>query len=201
MSRPVIRRQLAAEPEEIITFLDLIELHFVVIFRSQGVSLATIRKAAENAARQFNTDHPFAVRRFDTDGRSIFATMIETATSGGREPQTKLVQELEIAQYVFGDQVEPFFRKLDYGVEGAERYWPLGRDKCVVLDPARAFGKPIDVATGVPTWPLYQAVLGGEEVQTVARWYEVAVGTVKCAVEYEKSLVPAGPLHRQRNPA
>lgn len=184
VSRPIISRQMAGAGPELITFLDLIELFFVAMFYDKGVSLTYIRKAAETAQREFDTDHPFAVQQFETDGSRIFVMLQAEPDSGSH------TQELIDAQYVFDDQVRPFFKtKLDCDLEGVTRFWPLGKGRCVVLDPHRSFGKPLDVASGVPTRPLYQAHLAGETIGTIARWYEIPPETVECAVEYEQSLL------------
>ena len=54
-----------------ITFLELMELHFVQMFKEAGVSLPTIRRAAKTASQQFGCPHPFTVHRFDTDGQQV----------------------------------------------------------------------------------------------------------------------------------
>ena len=131
--------------ERTITFLELMELHFIKLFRDEGVGLETIRKAAKTAARQFATPYPFAVHRFDTDGRTVFATLL----SG--EEQTAVIEDLKHGQYVLDTIVRPFFKKLEYGNDTAVRFWPLGAGQRVVLDPERQFGKPIDNETAVPT--------------------------------------------------
>ena len=40
------------DSEQVLTFLELMELHFIKMFRSEGVSMPTIRKAAEAAGRR-----------------------------------------------------------------------------------------------------------------------------------------------------
>jgi hypothetical protein len=145
------------------------ELHFVKLFRTEGVTMSTIRRAALAATELFHTDYPFAVKRFDTDGRRIFATLAERA--GGEK---HVVEELGKGQIVFDDFVRPFFRKLEYrGEAEALRYWPLGADRRVVLDPAREFGAPIDAETGVPTFALFDAVqtAGTRKTREVRRFH------------------------------
>src|SRR5258708_2414654 len=56
-----------------LSFLDLVEILFVKAFRDYGVSMKTIRAAAATGVELFGTDHPFAVKRLETDGRSVFA--------------------------------------------------------------------------------------------------------------------------------
>lgn len=169
--------------EQTLTFLELMELHFIKMFRSEGVSLQTIRKAARAASKRFGTDYPFAVRRFDTDGRTIFATLLE------RESDAVVVEDLKKGQYVFENIMRPFFHKLEYhGANEAMRYWPLEVTGRVVLDPERHFGKPIDARTGVPTKAIYEAVQVEEDPAVVAEWFDVPIEAVTSAVEFEKSI-------------
>lgn len=173
----------AFEPEErTITFLELMELHFVQMFREAGVTLQTIRKAAEMAAKRLKTTYPFAVHCFDTDGRTIFATLIDA------EKDKALLEDLRKGQYVFDSIIRPFFKKLEYGPQHAVRFWPRGTDGRVVLDPTRRFGKPIDSETGVPTISLFHAIEAGEDETTVASWFAVPIEAVIAATQFEKSL-------------
>src|SRR5579872_2488103 len=86
----IINRRL--QGENLLTFAELMELHFVKMFRDENVSLQAIRKAASEATRKFRTDYPFAVKRFDTDGTSIFATL------SSKETDRELVEELRHGQ-------------------------------------------------------------------------------------------------------
>ncbi len=186
---PVITRYLGEE--EPITFLELIELLFVRLFRNQDLSMQYIRSAARIAADLFNTRYPFAVKKFDTDGRRIFATLEERLP--GLAQERRVIEELGRGQTVFETVVRPFFRKLEYaGYAEALRYWPLERGGRVVLDPERNFGKPIDAETGVPTRALFDAVAtAGEHPLTVAKWFGVPLAAVKAARKYEHLLLRA----------
>lgn len=175
----------------VLTFLDLIELGFVAMFRQEGVSLAVIRAAADRGASLFHTNHPFAVHRFTTDGQTIFAVLKKPGERPKGISWSDLVQDLETSQYVFGKFAEPFFRKIKWGATKALQLWPLGMDKRVVLDPQRALGKPIDAPTGVPTSALFRAIQSGESPAIVANWYEVPLEAVLQSVEYERSLLAA----------
>jgi len=178
----LIHRALAPE-ERTVTFLELMELHFINMFRSEGVSLQTIRRAAVAASRKFHAEYPFAVRKFDTDGRTIFATLIRDAED------EEMVEDLKRGQYVFRQIMRPFFRRLEYrGTDEALRYWPLDIKGRVVLDPERQFGKPIDSETGIPTQTLYEAVKIGQEPSDVATWFGVPRKAVAAAIKFEQSL-------------
>jgi uncharacterized protein (DUF433 family)/DNA-binding transcriptional MerR regulator len=173
----------------ILTLADLVELKLISLFRDAGVSMRKIRRVAEWAAEKYSTNHPFAMKQFKTDGKRIFVEMEEREERerAGRKPR-RHHQEAPEGQVVFDAIAVPFFKRLDYAGEEVQRYWPLGKDKRVVLDATRSFGKPIDHEFGVPTLVLYSAFRAGESIESVADWYDVSVEAVEAAIEYEQSL-------------
>lgn len=189
-SEPVIQRDLVAlEGEPLLTFTDLLELHMVALFRRENVSLQTIRAAADKAAQLFNTRHPFVVKQFETDGRHIFATLEDEGIAG--RTQQQMITDLNLSQMVISSIARLFFLNIEYQDFEPIRYWPMGRDGRVVLDPQRSFGKPIDARSGVPTAALYTMARSGESLQSVADWYEIEVEAVEAAVNFEHSLKAA----------
>ena len=179
----IVKRQFKAE--HLLTFAELMELHFVKMFRDEDVSFQAIRKAASEAARKFDADYPFTVKRFDTDGKSIFATLTS------RETERELVEELKHGQLVFRTLIKPFFKKLDYrSTADIERFWPMKKSGRVVLDPSRRFGQPIDSDSGISTDVIFQAVNagGGQDVIVVAKWFDIPPEAVQGAVRFERSL-------------
>ena len=111
-----------------VTFLDLIELLFVRDFLKAGVSLFFIRKAAHVAADLFGEhEHPFCVKKFQTDGKRIFA---RAASDVGDDKMLDLVGR----QHVFARVVEPYMKQLEYSATGNLLKWfPLGNKRHVVL--------------------------------------------------------------------
>ena len=109
-------------------------------FLDHGVSIYAIRRAAETAAQIFSVKHPFCVKRFETDGRSVIARIVDEV---GEERMLDLIRR----QHVFTQLFNPRLRRLDYdlGSGNASRWWPLGKEKPVVLDPGRALGAAIVV--------------------------------------------------------
>jgi len=58
-------------------FLDLIEARFVDAFRKSSVPWPVIRHCAEKTRALVGADHPFSSQRFRTDGRTIFAEIVD----------------------------------------------------------------------------------------------------------------------------
>lgn len=169
---------------EMLTFAELMELYFVKMFRNENVALQTIRKAAEVASVKFRSEYPFTVRRFDTDGKSIFATLI------GKESDNEIVEELKHGQLVFKTVIRPFFRKLKYDGQSLGEFWPLGTSGRVVLDPMRRHGQPIDSETGVPVDTIIDSLKagGGQDAKVVAKWLDIPLEAVQAAIQFDKSL-------------
>jgi len=179
----LIPRELG-EGEGLLTFAELVELHFVKMFRDEGVSLTTIRSASERAAARYGTDCPFSVKRFDTDGKAIIATLYDSS-------DRLVMEDVAKGQYVFEKIMRPFFRKLEYGADSdLLRYWPMSKAGRVVLDPKRKFGKPIDAETGVSTQAIFDALNagGGQSPAEVASWLGIPIAAVRKAAEFERSL-------------
>ena len=188
-SAPILSTTLApVEEEEVLTFHQLIEVLFINLFRKHRVSMPVIRAAAAYAATLFHTNHPFAVEGFKTDGKSIFHQSHFSSEEIEGITQAQLVQDILRGQFVFGEFVEPYFLKIDYERFEAARYWPLGKDKRIVIDPARSFGQPIDSATGVPTKAIYSMYLGGDAPEHISRWFGVERQAIINAIAFEQTL-------------
>lgn len=164
-------------------FLDLLEIRFVNAFRRHGVSWSVIRLAAKRACDVFRQDHPFSRQRFKTDGRSIFAEIIEA------EAETKLL-DLVRSQYAFHKVVSPtLYASLDFSShDEAIRWYPMWPKRQIVVDPQRAFGRPIVAREGVPAAALAKAVEVDGSTENIAKWYDVSKQSVEAAVAFEREL-------------
>jgi uncharacterized protein (DUF433 family) len=166
----------------VLTFRDLIEIQFVHAFRREGVSWKLIRLAADKAQAITGGDHPFASSRFVTDGRTIFAGIVQKTGS-------KELLDLKNDQMAFRRVMLPSLKKnLEIGEYGVKRLWPLGKKRQVVIDPQRQFGQPISPVEGVPTEVLAKSYQATGSYDSVARWYDVSRPAVRAAVDFEKRL-------------
>ena len=182
-NKPLWKTELAEAEVEGISFHDLLEVRFVQAFRKYGVSLQTIRVASGHAKEMFNHPYPFTCKRFQTDGRTIFASAMEET---GDEQLLDLVKK----QFAFTKIIEPsLYRGIEFGNDDLASHWyPLPRSKAVVLDPTIAFGKPIVTNGSVRTSILYDAFKAEENKQYVAKLYEVPVSAVEAAIRFEERL-------------
>ncbi|MFF7705984.1 DUF433 domain-containing protein [Pseudomonas sp. NPDC007930] len=176
--------ELSLGQSPLLGFHDLLEIRFVHAFRKHGVSLQAIRAASRQATALFDQQYPFTCKRFQTDGRSIFATVLN-------ETGDDSILDLARRQYAFRQVIGPsLYEGIDYTGEGqAERWYPVRRSKAIVLDPSRNFGKPVLSEAGIDTSAIYQAYLAeGQNASRVAAVYEVAPAAVEAAVSYEQRI-------------
>lgn len=180
---PLWHPQYRPDDEEgvLLGFRDLIEARIVHALRHKKIGLQTIRICIERAQKIVGQDHPFSTSLFKTDGKTIFLEI----TRGLDEPE---LIDLKHSQGVFNRVVAPSLSDLDFGPDGAERWWLLQGKRTIVADPARAFGQPIVAEVGVTTARIAQAVKAEGSVAKVARIYEIKSRLVYDALEYESSL-------------
>ncbi len=199
-SPPVLSRGMGTLPESdamTISFRDLIEIMCVSGFLNAGVRWPRLRRAYAKAAEVLGMDHPFATRRFLTDGYSVLLKVDD-----------RVLLDLVSDQFALFEVLRPYLKTdgLDFADEFAARWWPMGKRKPVFVDGRLSFGQPV-VTQGVPTLVLYRAYLAEQRARTgtmtrdsiretidqktvhyVADWYSIASRSVRAAVEYETRL-------------
>jgi hypothetical protein len=183
-SKPVWQRQYSrVENRIVLGFHDLIELRYIEAFLRVGITLQALRRYHEMAAERLQTPHPFCTDRCRTDGRKILLDR------GSNEPDLYELQLRARDQRVFSGIIEPFLKQLDFDDEGmAMQWWPLGRERCVFLNPAKQFGQPLANSLRgalIPTAVLGRFFSNYKDAQKVADLYEIDKQAVIDAVEFE----------------
>lgn len=160
-------------------FLDLLEVRCVNAFITAGVSWKTLRQVHSKAQGLLGHTHPFCTNRFATDGQRIFMEVRE------RTDEVTL-WDMPDTQRVFESVIRPFLKEIEFD-EGEVpcRWWPLGRNHLVALDPRRSFGQPIILRDGVPTTVLARSLRANGSAEEVARWFEISPASVSEAVKFE----------------
>ena len=170
-------------------FQDLMEIRFLRAFRQYGVSWRVIRLAAGRVQELLGRTHPFATRVFRTDGRTILAELVSDEFHNDERFLDLVSDQLEwehfVRPHLLPEEIE-FYENDEPG-----RWWPLKRDREVVVDPARSFGAPIVHREGVLTYLLAKAVGLEGDARLVAHWYDVSPRAVADAVEFETRFLAA----------
>jgi len=169
-------------------FLDLMQLRVAArIVAETKISLPALRRALRSAEELLSHGHPLTTARFRTDGRRLFL-------ESGRTTSEPDLYDILGKQFGFHKIIEPSFRDVDLDTE-ITRWWPLGKQRSVVLDPSRSFGAPIAAKSGIPTATLAQIAAAEGSPREVTRWFPVTEREVRDAVAFEQRL--AGSAERQ----
>lgn len=160
-------------------FLVLIEAYTVFNLRKLGVSLQRIRTARRILGQHLETPHPFAVRGILASGGQVLFDLEQGAPAAVLNLSPGKQMELR-------DVIAPFCTRIDFDQSTmlAERFWPLGREAHIEVDPRRSFGRPVITGTNTTAEALADLVDAGELPADVAAQYDVPVPAVKEAHQF-----------------
>jgi uncharacterized protein (DUF433 family) len=181
---PVIKRP-ETELPNYATFLDLIDLLFVKQFLNYGISLQRIRKALNEAEQLIGGNH-FAQRSFFTDGKNIYMQVKNYADA--------LLELLSSGHWVISEFIKELAHQIDFDEPSgfARRWFPLGPEGLVVLDPKISFGKPTIIGKNIPTASIFDFYLGERNrVNKVCEWLNISKEEVYAAINFESNLIAA----------
>ena len=170
-----------------ISFLDLMEVRFIQCFRAAGVPAQTIRRAVEEAGKQWGVSHPLALynETYVTDRRNIFAQVAE-------EDNDRVTWDMATGQLEMWTVIEETIAKgvrFDPSEYRAQSWTPRpGEFDDVIIDPRIAFGRAIVSGTRVPTSVLFGQWMTERSKERVAKWFNVTQEAVATAIGFEFAL-------------
>ncbi|MDQ1086956.1 MULTISPECIES: DUF433 domain-containing protein [unclassified Siphonobacter] len=161
--------------ERVVNFQTLIEFYVFFKLRELGISTAKILQAHEVSSKLLQTPFPFASSFLLTDSKTLFVEI-------GNEI---LITADARLQYEIKEVMEGFCRKIEFDTDKvAAKFWPLGKDRSVVIDPQKQFGQPIIQGTNILAETLHRIHLGGEEESTIASLYQITPQQVEEALYF-----------------
>lgn len=160
-----------------VSFHTLIEFYVFYLLGDAGVSTKNSLKAHLELSHLYSTAFPFAqkeiIEGIRTSGKKIYFESEKGIINLDGTKQFKL------------DFVKTFFRNLDFDKDMlASRFWPLGKDKNIVVDPKRQFGHPVVGSTNIFPETLCNLYKAGEPVEFIAYMYEIEPRLVLDALEF-----------------
>lgn len=163
-----------------VSFHTLIEFYVLYVIAESGVKTRKILNAHQELANEFGTLFPFAqkhiLENIKSDGQHIYFQVDDTIISLDGSNQFNL------------NFIQIFFKNLDFDDEFlASRFWPLGHDKKIVVDPKRQFGHPVVGSTNIFPETLYNLYKSGESKEFIAFTYEISEQEVKDAITFCKA--------------
>lgn len=161
-----------------VDFHTLIELCICFKLSDEGISTKAIIDAHKALSDQFNTPHPFASQHIlphiTADTKKIYFNQGDN-----------LIYSLDAHRQFNVGFIQLFFKNIEFNENSiAERLWPLGKNKHIVVDPAHQFGQPVIENTNIYPETLYGLYKAGEPINFIAHIYEISEQEVNDAIEF-----------------
>lgn len=159
-------------------FYTLIELIAVDSFRESGVHFSKIKMAHADLTEILKTPYPFAHAELMTDGKRIFLDHFDES----------ILEMDKEKQFSFTNLVAPYCKKIDFkdNTQIAERFWPLGKNHHIVVDPHHSFGQPVIKGTNITVDTISSLLNAGESAKFIASIYGIEEGAIKDVLAYMK---------------
>lgn len=164
------------EERDAVAFIDLMETVVIGGLRDKGFSLGTIRKINEYCQAYLNKTRPLVTETFKVSGRDAFILashghLVNVSTQRGMQ--------------AWNEVLDPFLERVDFENELTRRWWPLGKQEPVVLDPDYGFGLPVIFGTGVRTEIVAERSLAGDGIEEIIYDFGLDRDQVEAALRYE----------------
>ncbi|MBO6794726.1 MAG: DUF433 domain-containing protein [Balneolaceae bacterium] len=159
-------------------FYTLIELIAVDSFRELGVPFSKIKFAHADLTEILGTAYPFAHAKLMTDGNRIFLDHF----------QDSILEMDKTKQFSFTNLVAPYCKKIDFkdNTQLAQRFWPLGKNHHIVVDPHHSFGQPVIKGTNITVDTISNLLNAGESAEFISSIYELEESAVEDVIAYMK---------------
>jgi len=68
------------------------------------------------------------------------------------------------------------------------RWYPLGKDEDIIVDPTISFGSPTIKGSRVTTLNVYDLYKGEEEVDRLHQWFNISTMKINAAIKFEQAI-------------
>lgn len=173
---------LSIRPQGGLSFLNLVELHTLKALRQiHEVRLENIRSALLYAERELKIKRLLLKEELETFGGEIFIKYLGDTLNLSKSGQIAIKDVLEryLKRVERNESSVPI--KLYPDFEG------IGDDRPVVINPRVSFGKPTIAGTGIHTAVIIRRIDAGEELENLAKDYEIPLELINDVVRYEKA--------------
>lgn len=163
--------------DKVTHFHTLIEFYVFYQLRALNISTKKIFIAHHAIAEQLKTAYPFASSKVLSDGKSILFTLDDGT----------IVNADYSKQAAFKEIIESFCKKIEFSkMEIAECFYPMGRDRHIIVDPHHQFGQPTIENTNILAETVSDLYNAGESTLFLSRLYKVPVTVIEDAISFFK---------------
>jgi uncharacterized protein (DUF433 family) len=160
-----------------INFLTLIEMYMFFLLKENDIKTKDIINAHTRMSEFYNTPYPFAFKDIYTSGKEILFN------DKGQLRLGKDVQQLLIQEYI-----EPFSKKIRFSNRNiAHKFYPLGIEKNVVVDPNHQVGQPIIDNTNILTDTIFDYYNANESKESISELFNISIEQINDVIEFHQA--------------
>jgi uncharacterized protein (DUF433 family) len=170
------------QEEKVCSFLELIEIVVASNFRkAEHKPFRTVRLAYDNARRIYNLDYPFASIELKAIGGHIVHIM--------RIPEASLQAIDQPEQYTIPGLVQQILtEQIEYEYDLASRWYPVGKNVPIVVDPRISAGLPVIKGRGITVEAIYKRFKAEQDIAFIERDFELQRGIVEKVIRFREKV-------------
>ena len=161
-----------------VNFYTLIELYTCFHLQELGVKPREILKSRMAMVKDLKIPYPFASDKLLSDGKKIWYEFKDSIVKADGSKQSDFVEFIR----EFANKIEFNSNKI------AEKFWPVGRQSDVVVNPHNQFGQPILNGTNINAEVIFSMYESGEQIDTIGILYDLTKKQVNDAISFYKKL-------------
>ena len=167
----------------VVSFVQLVEVVVASSFRRKGnVSLEVVRQAHHNARNHLGVEYPFASLKLEPLAGHIILRLRQDKLEKG----LPAIDSLGLST-IPGLTIE-VLDDLEYETELATRWWPVGKQRPIVIDPRFSAGLPTIPQRRVTIQNIRKRWLAGQTIQFISKDLELEDMTVEDALRYSEQI-------------
>lgn len=160
-----------------VNFYTLVEFYVMIQFQDSGVKTRQILNAHKELSEKFNTPFPFAIKEvlgsIKTDGKKIYLHYNDGTLTLDGTKQFNL------------EFIKVFFKKLEFDSKNlVSRFWPMGKELSILIDPNRKFGHPVIDDSNIYPEAIHNHYSAGDPISYIAAVYDLSEKQVRDAIKY-----------------
>jgi len=173
---PVLGNQ---EKAPLVSFLTLIEILVASNFRENSVPFARIRSAHDFAQQQWGISAPFASIKLEPLGGHILHRFDEETPGKSLAALDTKLQQWTLPGFII-DRIRTF----DYELDLVSRWYPLGKNIPIVVDPRISAGLPTIFERRVTINTIHNRFKAGYSIPFIASDLKLKRDTIEDALRY-----------------
>ncbi len=161
---------------DVVNFHALIEMYVFLTLREKGISAHRIIEAHQTMSEYLKTPYPFAKEDLFISHRTLLFG----------DDQKYLITADKRLQTVIINVLRPFINKVEFDDNSrlANKFYPLGKSKSIVVNPVNQFGQPVIEGTNILAQTVVSMHRGGESQKSIAKLFDINLKQVNHAIEF-----------------